>query len=93
VDRGPAPPSDLLRRVEQHRLCRAESLWPGDGVGCPPGLDLPGIHFIELARGFGCDARRVDGADEFDTAFGAALEADGPTVLDVGVDPAIEALY
>jgi benzoylformate decarboxylase len=58
-----------------------------------PGLDLPGIDFLELAAGFGCAARRVETAAELETALRWSFAATGPTLVDVAVDDAIERLY
>ncbi|HEY2398993.1 MAG TPA: benzoylformate decarboxylase [Steroidobacteraceae bacterium] len=59
----------------------------------PPGIDLPGIDFLGLARGFGCTAVRVEQAHELDAALLSALEADTPTVIDVAVDASVTGLF
>ncbi len=56
--------------------------------GYPPGVpvqgtDLPGLDFVALARGHGCDGARVARVDELHTALKSALCAPGPFVLDV----------
>ena len=60
-----------------------------DGV---PGLDVPGIDVISLARGFGCAGERVERAAELVPALERALVGDAPYVLDVVVDPAVTKL-
>ena len=60
-----------------------------DGV---PGLDVPGIDVISLARGFGCGGERVAHSQELAQALERALSADAPYVLDVVIDPAITQL-
>jgi benzoylformate decarboxylase len=62
-------------------------------VDKPPGVDLPGIGFTDLARGFGCAARAVSRADELEEALHWALASAGPTLIDVAVDASIERLY
>ncbi len=63
------------------------------GVNGAPGIDVPGLDFVALARGMGCVGERV--ADE--GALGAALDAafadPGPRLIDVVVDAAIPSLY
>jgi len=57
-----------------------------------PGLDLPGLDIVSIARGYGCAARQVEGADGLEEALRAGLAADGPTVLVVPIDPAVPPL-
>jgi len=62
-------------------------------VRSPPGIDLPGLDFVHLAAGMGCPGMRVTKADEIEPALVRALEADGPWLVEVVVDPAIPTLY
>ena len=62
-------------------------------VDKPPGVDLPGIGFTDLAAGFGCAARAVSHAEELEEALHWALASAGPTLIDVAVDASIERLY
>ncbi len=59
----------------------------------PPGVELPGLGFADLAAGFGCAARGVSRAEELDVALRWALDRSGPTLLDVGVEASVERLY
>jgi benzoylformate decarboxylase len=63
------------------------------GVDQPPGFDLPGIDFLELAAGFGCAARPVEGAAGLEAALRWSFSAAGPTLLGVVVDDTVERLY
>jgi benzoylformate decarboxylase len=62
-------------------------------VDKPPGVDLPGVGFADLAAGFGCAARTVSRADELDEALRWALGSPGPALVDVAVDASVERLY
>ena len=58
-----------------------------------PGIDLPGIGFVDLARGLGCPGQRVTHPAALDEALRAACHAEGPMLVEVAVDPAIPTLY
>ena len=58
-----------------------------------PGLDLPGIDFVKLAEGHGCDAVRVTKAAELAPALKRALAHDGTSLVEVIVDSAVPMLY
>ncbi len=58
-----------------------------------PGLDLPGLDFVSLARGMGCEATRVERVSDLDGALAAACGSSGPMLVDVAVDPAVPKLY
>jgi benzoylformate decarboxylase len=59
----------------------------------PPGIDLPGIDSVEIARGFGCKALLVDKAASLQPALTEAWRTDGPVLIDVPVDAAVPKLY
>jgi benzoylformate decarboxylase len=58
-----------------------------------PGIDLPGLDFVQLATGMGCPGVRVTKASELEAALAQMFEARGPHLVEVGVDPAIPTLY
>jgi benzoylformate decarboxylase len=58
-----------------------------------PGLDLPGIDFVRIAQGMGCDAMRVTKSAELAPALQRSLAHDGTGLIDVVVDSAIPLLY
>ncbi|GLY69138.1 benzoylformate decarboxylase [Amycolatopsis taiwanensis] len=55
------------------------------GAGKVPGIELGGLDFTALARGMGCDAQRVESAEELRSALTAALASPAPTLLHVPV--------
>jgi benzoylformate decarboxylase len=58
-----------------------------------PGLDLPGLDFVKLAEGLGCDAVRVGKASELQSALARGLAHDGVSLVEVMVDSAVPLLY
>jgi benzoylformate decarboxylase len=58
-----------------------------------PGLELPGIDFVKLAEGMGCDAVRVSKASELAGALKRGLGYDGVSLIEVMVDSAVPLLY
>ena len=58
-----------------------------------PGLDLPGIDFVKIAEGLGCDAVRVTKSAELAPALKRGLAHDGTSLIEVMVDPAVPVLY
>jgi benzoylformate decarboxylase len=58
-----------------------------------PGLDLPGIDFVKIAEGLGCDAMRVARSSELGPALERGLTHKGVSLIDVTVDSAVPLLY
>ncbi|QYJ17161.1 Benzoylformate decarboxylase [Rubrobacter xylanophilus DSM 9941] len=54
-----------------------------------PGLDLPGIDIVQIARGFGCNGERVEEPDELPQALKRAFSSETPYLVDVLVDTAV----
>jgi benzoylformate decarboxylase len=58
-----------------------------------PGLELPGIDFVQIAQGLGCDAVRVSQSSELAPALKRGLAHDGVSLIEVMVDSAVPLLY
>jgi benzoylformate decarboxylase len=58
-----------------------------------PGLELPGIDFVRIAEGMGCDAVRVSKASELAPALSRGLAHDGVSLIEVMVESAVPLLY
>jgi benzoylformate decarboxylase len=58
-----------------------------------PGLELPGIDFVKLAQGLGCDAVRVDKAAQLAAVFQKCFAASGTNLIEVIVDRTVPLLY
>ncbi|GMK58553.1 hypothetical protein CspeluHIS016_0505850 [Cutaneotrichosporon spelunceum] len=52
-----------------------------------PGLDVPGIDFVQLAQGYGVPASRTASKAGFERAYRNALAAEGPVLIDARVLP------
>ncbi|WP_291711700.1 benzoylformate decarboxylase [Bradyrhizobium sp.] len=58
-----------------------------------PGLELPGIDFVKMAEGMGCDAVRVTRSSELAPALARGLSHGGISLIEVTVDSAVPLLY
>ncbi|MGO9899836.1 MAG: thiamine pyrophosphate-dependent enzyme [Solirubrobacteraceae bacterium] len=54
---------------------------------CVPGLDLPGPDYVSIAKGYGCDAVRVDDMGAIKQAVAAAWTKNVPTLLEIRISP------
>jgi benzoylformate decarboxylase len=79
--------------LDNHAYVALKALGRAMSVDKPPGVDLPGVGFADLAAGFGCAARSVSNAGELEDALRWALESSRPALVDVEVDASIETLY
>ncbi|MDM4722633.1 benzoylformate decarboxylase [Micromonospora sp. WMMA1363] len=57
-----------------------------------PGLDLPGLDVVAVARGYGCAAATVETPEQLGAALADGLRADRPTVLPVPIRSEVPAL-
>lgn len=57
-----------------------------------PGLDIPGLDLVSLAKGFGCAAERISDLTLLKERVVAAFNATGPTVFEVPINPSIPPL-
>jgi benzoylformate decarboxylase len=70
-----------------------KSLGARMGVAEMPGSDVPGVDFIDVARGFGCRSSRVDRAAQLAPALAQAHASNEPWLIEVMMDRAIQKLY
>src|SRR3954452_2070847 len=52
-----------------------------------PGLALPGLDAVSIAKGYGCDAARVTSREALEQAAAGAWSKNVPTVLEVPIVP------
>ncbi|WP_018388054.1 benzoylformate decarboxylase [Ancylobacter sp. FA202] len=57
-----------------------------------PGLDIPDLDLVSLAKGFGCAAERISDLGVLKQRVAAAFNATGPTVFEVPINPSIPPL-
>jgi benzoylformate decarboxylase len=70
-----------------------KSLGARMGIADMPGSDVGGVDFVEIARGFGCLASRVERAADLAAALKQAYASELPWVIDVQMDRAADKLY
>lgn len=59
----------------------------------PPGIEIPRLDFVALARGHGCEAHRVSRAADLAAVLQRAFATSAPTLVDVEVDRAVPRLF
>jgi benzoylformate decarboxylase len=79
----------VLRNEEYAILKSFAALEDAPGV---PGLDLPGFDIVSIAKGYGCDAERLDDLERIKNAATEAWTRSKPTVLEIPISPQIPAL-
>lgn len=57
-----------------------------------PGLDIPGIDIVSLARGYGCAAERIADLEALKARVTAGFAGAGPLVIEVPIAPDIPPL-
>lgn len=57
-----------------------------------PGLDIPGLDIVALAKGYGCAAERAETVAQIRQVCADAFSRSGPTVLEVPVVPTVPPL-
>ncbi|MBV8236877.1 MAG: benzoylformate decarboxylase [Acidimicrobiia bacterium] len=57
-----------------------------------PGLDIPGFDIVSIAKGYGCDAARLDDLEAIKKAAVGARGRPGPTVLEIPISAQVPPL-
>ena len=57
-----------------------------------PGLNLPGLDIVSLAKGYGCDAARLEDLSAIKKAAAEAWSKKKPTVLEIPISPQVPPL-
>lgn len=57
-----------------------------------PGLDIAGFDIVSIAKGYGCDAARLEDLDEIKRAALAAWGKSKPTVSEIPISPQVPPL-
>jgi benzoylformate decarboxylase len=79
----------VLRNEEYCILKSLAVLQQTPGV---PGLDLPGLDIVSIARGYGCDAARVEDIGAIKKAAAEAWRKERPTVLEIPISAQVPPL-
>ncbi len=76
----------------QYAILKAFGDTLGIGAGSVPGLDLPGIDLVGVARGLGCTGESVSAPGGLPAALRRGLDAGRPYLVNVMVDPDVPPL-
>jgi benzoylformate decarboxylase len=57
-----------------------------------PGLEIPGLDYVSIAQGYGCDAARLEDLDAIKQAAARAWTKEVPTVLEIPISPEVPPL-
>jgi benzoylformate decarboxylase len=80
----------VVLRNEEYAILKAfAELEHAPGV---PGLDLPDLDIVSIAKGYGCDAVRVSDLNAIELAAAVAWTKDVPTVIEVPISPQVPRL-
>jgi benzoylformate decarboxylase len=79
----------ILRNQEYTILKSFAVLEQAPGV---PGLEIAGLDLVSIARGYGCDAVRVEELGAIKQAAVGAWSKNVPTVLEVPISPQVPPL-
>jgi benzoylformate decarboxylase len=79
----------VLRNEEYCILKSFAVLEDAPGV---PGFDLPDIDIVSLAKGYGCDAARLENLDAIKKAATEAWTKSKPTLLEIPISPQVPPL-
>jgi benzoylformate decarboxylase len=72
--------------------CILKSFAVLDNAPGVPGFDIPGLDIVSIAKGYGCDAARLDDLEEIKRAAVEAWRKSKPTVLEIPISPQVPPL-
>ena len=75
----------LILVLRNEEYCILKSFAVHEEAPGVPGLDLPGIDIVSVARGYGCDAARLDDIGAIKKAAAKAWVKQKPTVLEIPI--------
>jgi len=64
----------------------------GGGTGSSGRRGIPGFDVVSIAKGYGCDAARLDNLQAIKKAAVAAWSKSKPTVLEIPISPRVPPL-
>jgi benzoylformate decarboxylase len=84
------PIAVIVLRNREYAILK--SLAAFEGIPNLPGLDLPGLDIVSIAKGFGCDAALLDDLNSIKTATAKAWTKSKPTVLEIPISSQVPPL-
>ena len=82
----------LIVVLRNGEYCILKSLAAFQETPGVPGLDLPDIDIVSLAKGYGCDAVRLDDLEAIKRAAAEAWTKSKPTLLEIPISPEVPPL-
>jgi benzoylformate decarboxylase len=79
--------------VNNSEYAAVKSIGAAMGVSNVPGVDLPGLNFVSIAKGMGCEGTKVEKHEDLGEAIKTALASATPVVVDVCVSNELTMLY
>jgi benzoylformate decarboxylase len=82
----------LIVVLRNDEYCILKSFAKLEGTPGVPGLDIPGFDIVSIAKGYGCDAERLNDLEEIKKAAVEAWSKAKPTVLEIRISAQIPSL-
>jgi benzoylformate decarboxylase len=54
-----------------------------------PGMDIPGIDFEGLAKGYGVDFKRIVDPDQITSSVRSAIQSHKSSLIEIPIDPTV----
>ena len=86
-----APVTYVVINNSQYGILKAFGEFAGVGDEVP-GLDLPELDIVQVAKGYGCEGETVEHPEKLTDALERALESGRPSLVNALVDPAVPGL-
>jgi benzoylformate decarboxylase len=83
------PVTYVVINNSQYGILKAFGEFAGIGGDKVPGLDLPELDIVQVAKGYGCEGETVENPEKLADALRRALESRRPSLVNALVDPTV----
>ncbi len=84
-----APVTYVVINNSQYGILKAFGEFAGIGGDEVPGLDLPELDIVQVAKGYGCEGETVEDPEKLANALRRALGSRRPSLVNALVDPTV----